>query len=617
MIDRFAAIGVHPKSSKAQQKVICPNCATLGKTNLRDTCLSINLQTGFYNCHKCSWSGCVAPQEPSFSYQAQPFYKMPKKPNRTELTEKALNYALSRGISQEVLNKNSIKSTEDGRGIIFPYFDNGQLVNYKTRLIEEKKFYQAAEAKPIMYNYDRIKQSREIIITEGEFDSLSWEVAGLDFHTTVNQGAPNENDANVDRKLECLTNCFDAFEQAETVYIAVDNDANGLRLQKELIRRIGAEKCRLVDFEECKDANEYLVKHGSYELAQLLKLAKDVKIDGVFTLQDSFDSMLDGFRNGQKRGETTYCEKIDNAWKWRTTEVNLWTGYQNEGKSLFLNQLSLIRAYWTGEKFAVFSPENMPMDDFYNDMIEMYIGKTSSNEFPHLQMSEGEYLEAASFIDKHFFLIYPEDDTKIDTIFTKAQYLVRRHGIRHLIIDPYNTVEHLMKPGEREDLYISRFMAMLKKFAVRNDISVHLVAHQLTARKNKDDSGRYFKPDLNNVKGGGTFADKADNVLFVWRPERSLDFRDTSVIFGSQKIKKQKLVARPCEVDCIDFDFKSNRYLFHGISPLTKIDEHRKGNNRADAKKEQEFVQEVTPFPVISPNDAFGNDYNDNDELPF
>jgi hypothetical protein len=27
--------------------------------------------------------------------------------------------------------------------------------------------------------------------------------------------------------------------------------------------------------------------------------------------------------------------EIDKAWTWRAKEVNLWTGYQNEGKSLF------------------------------------------------------------------------------------------------------------------------------------------------------------------------------------------------------------------------------------------------------------------------------------------
>jgi len=612
MINEFIAKGIEPKGNRKDQKVACPNCVSLGKTHIKDTCLSINIETGLYNCFKCGWKGCVAPQDyVKKPYDIAPVYKKPTKQNLTELSAVGLTYFESRGITQEVIKENKIVMTKDGNGIVFPYLRDGKLVNYKIRMIAEKKFFQAKEAEPIMFNLDRIKGQKEIIVCEGEFDSMSWEVAGHSNHTTVNQGAPNENDTNIDKKLECITNCFDVFEQAELIYIAVDSDNNGIRLQKELIRRFGAEKCKLVDFKECKDANEYLIKHGTFELNLLLKDAKDVKVEGVFTLQDSFSSMMDGFKNGQKRGESTHIEAVDKAWKWRTGEVNLWTGYQNEGKSLFLNQLAVIKSYWDGDKFAVFSPENMPMDDFWNDLAEMYIGTTTDPHYGNLQMSEGDYLEAMGFIDKRFFVIYPENDFKIESIFKRVLYLIRKQGIRHLIIDPYNTIEHLMNPGEREDLYISRFISQLKRFAVENEISIHLVAHQLTARPNDKDGGRYFKPDLNKVKGGGTFADKVDNVLFVWRPNRAIDFRDNEVIFGSQKIKKQKLVARPCEVDRITFEFKENRYYFNGVCGFSPIDRDRKKTS-----PEPELSKELPRIELV---DAFGEPYIDDEDenIPF
>lgn len=602
--DAFFNIGITPKNNRVSQKVPCPNCVKLGKTNIKDTCLSINLADGLFNCHKCGWKGCVAEREYK-KEDLQIVYKLPEKPNITKLSDEAIEYFKSRGINQEVLLTNKIAMSKDGSGIVFPYFRDGKLINYKTRLIKEKKFYQAKEAEPIVYNLDRLKGQKEIIICEGEIDSLSWEVAGYINHTSVNQGAPNENDTNVDKKLECITNCHDVFEDANIIYLAVDMDNNGIRLQKELIRRFGAEKCKLVDFIDCKDANEYLVKYGSFELSKLIKQSKDVKIDGIFTLEDNIDSMLYSFRNGLERGKTTYIDEIDSAWKWRLGEVNVWTGYQNEGKSLFLNQLSLIKSYFDGDKFAVFSPENMPMDDFYNDLIEMLVGKSSDPFYKSNQMTEKEYLEASNFVNKHFFLIYPESDFKIDTLFEKASYLVRKQGINHIIIDPYNTVEHLMQPGEREDLYISRFMTKLKRFSVDKNVSVNLVAHQTTAKMNDKDGGRYHKPNLNNIKGGGTFADKADNVLFVWRPNRAIDFRDTQVVFGSQKIKKQKLVARPCEVDNISFDFKSNRYLFNGKTIFSKIDKER------GIHHEKSVIKPATQI------DAFGDAYDDKDEIPF
>ena len=614
MINEFLAIGVIPKGNRTEQKVVCPNCIKIGKTNIKDTCLSINILDGLYNCHKCGWSGRVGKTEFKKEVMQEP-YKIPQRPNITNLSDTAVNWFLGRSITQEVLIANKIAMTKDGNGIVFPYFRDGQLINYKTRLLAEKKFYQAKDAEPIMFNLDRIVGQKEIIVCEGEIDALSWEVAGHTNHTSVNQGAPNENDNNVDKKLECITNCYDVFESAEIIYLAVDNDNNGQRLQNELIRRFGAEKCKLVNFKDCKDANEYLTKYGTFELNILLKDAKDVKIEGIFTLQDNFDSMMFGFENGQQRGQTTYIDAVDNAWKWRKTEVNVWSGYQNEGKSLFLNQLSVLKAFMDGDKFAVFSPENMPMDDFYNDLIEMYIGQSTDPYYKDNQMTKADYLEGMSFIDKHFFTVYPDFDFTLDTILNKVKYLVRKQGIDHLIIDPYNTIEHLMKPNEREDLYISRFMATLKRFAIEQNISIHLVAHQITQRPNKDDGGRLPKPLLNNIKGGGTFADKADNVLFVWRPNRLIDFRDNEVVFGSQKIKKQKLVARPCDVDGITFEFKENRYYFNGICGLKLIDRKR------NAKP---IEIETAPFSMIALEDVktvFDNDLpfgsDDSSDVPF
>lgn len=572
MISEFLNIGINPKGNKPEQKVQCPNCVRLGKTNYKDTCLSINLIEGLFNCFKCGWSGCVKPKEIKMNY------KRPTKQNFTKLTDKALKLFTDRGITQQVVNENKIVMSKDGESIIFPYLRNGELINYKQRFIERKDFRQAKDAEAIMYNYDRCINQKEIIVCEGEFDCLAFEVAGFINVTSVNQGAPNAQDKNIDKKLECITNCFELFENTEKIYIATDNDENGHRLKDELIRRFGQEKCSIVNFNDCKDANEYLLKYGIEELKKVVKNAKEVPINGIFTLEDSFEEMLHTFRHGKTRGSTTYWNEIDQAWTWRSKEVTIWTGYQNEGKSLFLLSLSALKSFFEGWKFAVFSPENTPIMDFFDDLIETYIGKSSDPYYKSNQMSEEEYIEACNFVNNHFYMIYPDENFELNTILEKTKYLIRKQGVRALIIDPYNTIEHKMRNGEREDLYISRFMSSLKRFAVDNDISVHLVAHQLTPKK--DAKGLYPRPDTNMIKGGGTFADKADNTLFVWRPERALDFSSTSVIFGSQKIKKQKLVGIPQDIQGIEFQRKTNRYYINGVSPFDTIDEMRTGKRK-------------------------------------
>jgi len=570
-MSNFADLGIQVKGKSEQQKTRCPNCIKLGKENWKDNSLSINLKENIYNCHKCGWNGKIK-QDKEMTIQ----YKRPEVKYMKSLTEDGKEYLLKRGITQEVIDNNKIVSTTDGKGIIFPYFKNGELINYKTRGIGNKSFMQSKDAEPLVYNYDACKGKEKIVICEGELDSLSWEVAKVTSHTSVNMGAPNVGDKNIDRKLECLNTCYDIFQNAKVVYIATDEDENGRNLQKELVRRFGADKCLLVDLKPFKDANEVLIAEGTESLLKRLKSASTPKVEGIFTISDVKTSMLDGFHNGQVRGTTTHIPSVDKAWTWRSGEVNIWTGYQNEGKSIFINQLATLKAALDGWRFGVFSPENMPITDFFNDIVEMYIGKSSDPYFRH-QMGINEYEEAMDFVQKHFFIIYPKKDFRLPTLFERAEYLVRTKGINSLIIDPYNTVHHRMKAGEREDLYISRFMSELKRFALDHSVSVNLVAHQVTPMK--DEQGRYYKPDVNRIKGGGTFADKADNVMFIWRPDRGLDYSSTNVTFGSQKIKKQKLVGTPQEVCNIDFDVKEQRYYFNGVTPFVKVDEKRRGGS--------------------------------------
>jgi len=225
-------------------------------------------------------------------------------------------------------------------------------------------------------------------------------------------------------------------------------------------------------------------------------------------------------------------------------------------------------------------------------------------------MSEEEYKQGMNFIKDYFFVIYPDKDFKLQTIFDKAKYLVKKHGIRTLVIDPYNTIEHLTTSGEREDLYISRFMTQLKRFAIENEVSVNLVAHQVTPMKNDKDQGRYFRPELNKIKGGGTFADKADNVLYVWRPNRALDFNDPDVVFGSQKIKKQKLVGIPQNIDQIIFNVREQRYYFNGVSPFTYFDKVRNGTQNEIEEPKQINATLEEAFDMYEC-------YDNENEVPF
>jgi len=580
----------------------CPKCSKDRKKS-NDKCAYVNWDSGILSCQHCGEST----QMHTFksTKQREKNYVKPKinLSNQGKYSDNFIKYFLDRGISQTTMSTFGIRQdkeympqeSKEMNVICFDYLLDGEVINVKYR-DGKKNFKMYKGAEKILYNLDKAINEDYIVVVEGEFDCMSFHEAGIESCVSVPNGFNLKGNIN----LDYLNDYTEYFENKETVYIAVDNDDAGRKGQKELVRRIGADKCKIVDFGDCKDANDYLIKHGKKALRELLKEAKQVQMEGIFTANDVRSSMYDKYRNGQERGTTTYVDSLDPAWTWRGGEVNLWTGYQNEGKSLFLNQLCAVRAYWEDAKVAVFSPENFPVDDFNNDIIEMFIGKSVDIYYKNIYMNEKEFEQGFNFVNDNFFLIYPENNFSLDSIFERTRFLIKTKGIRTLILDPYNTIEHKMNRGEREDLYISRFMARLKRFAVEYNISVNLVAHQNTARIDVDNDGRYRKPDVNNIKGGGTFADKADNVISIWRPNRKLDYKDTTVWFMSQKIKKQKLVGIPQEIQDITFSVKENRYYFNGFSPFQKIDKHRKGESVEQMTIENKKDYEL---PKLDPND--------------
>ena len=91
-----------------------------------------------------------------------------------------------------------------------------------------------------------------------------------------------------------------------------------------------------------------------------------------------------------------------------------------------------------------------------------------------------------------------------------------RRGIRILVIDPFNKLEHRIPPGQTETQYISSFLDRLSGFALRYHCLVILVAHP---RKMPRDpaTGLLPVPTLQDINGSAAFVNKCDFGLVVQR----------------------------------------------------------------------------------------------------
>lgn len=163
-------------------------------------------------------------------------------------------------------------------------------------------------------------------------------------------------------------------------------------------------------------------------------------------------------------------------------------------------------------KIAFFSPEFYPVSDHMGQMMETLGGlKFHSDNY-----NSNVYEQMKEYVNNNLFWIDP-DDTDINSVMDRAEYLIKRKGVKALVIDPFNSLTDKNYKGGRKDEYISDFLQMLRAFARKYGIAVFLVMHP--TKMIKQDNGLYPVCDLYNCKGASEVYDKADIGLSMWRNE--------------------------------------------------------------------------------------------------
>lgn len=516
-------------NGRGQIKVKCPLCIGIRKDK-RDRSLSINKENLAYHCHYCNTSGVLRSRNEKLINTAIQFYKPKKKeykrPNRIVKVEEGMysrpfiEYFEGRGISESTMK--AVGITEDKerfggesqrRGCIgFNYLLNGEVVNTKYRT-RDKHFKLISGAELIPYNLDSIHSSKYnedeekyVLFTEGEVDTMTWVECGFKHAVSAPNGA-NPN-------MEYLDDYIDEyFEPLDVIYISVDNDRKGMEFRYELLRRFGTAKCRIIEYPEpCKDINEVLTTYGRDAVKGCFTNYTEIKPEGVMELRDIETNLDFLFHNGFQPGVKIGMPTVDQYLSFRIGMLVIVTGVPTSGKTFLLNfvlaRLNIIHDW----KIAFFSPEFYPVSDHVGQMMETLGGK----KFYSGNYNPNEYERMKDYVNNNLFWIDP-DDTDINSVMDRAVYLIKKKGIKALVIDPFNSLTDKTYKGGRKDEYISDFLQMLRAFARKYGIAVFLVMHP--TKMVKLESGLYPVCDLYNCKGASEVYDKADIGLSMWRNE--------------------------------------------------------------------------------------------------
>ena len=166
-------------------------------------------------------------------------------------------------------------------------------------------------------------------------------------------------------------------------------------------------------------------------------------------------------------------------------------------------------------------------------------------------MNEKELEAALKFLNDHFFFIMPEkEDCDIDDILQLTKVAIFRDGIKGLIIDPWNEIEH-NRGKESETDYVSKALSKVRKFSRVNDMHTWIVAHPTKMQKRND--GIYPVPTPYDISGSAHWRNKADVCICVYR-----NFETETTTIHIQKIRF-KDVGTVGESDFV-FDVRNGRY---------------------------------------------------------
>jgi twinkle protein len=456
-------------------------------------------------------------------------------PRLETLPKETISYFEKRGISNDTLIRFGItqctewmpKANKEVPAICFNYTRNNEVINIKFRA-KDKDFKLHKNSELIFYNLDSLKDETTAIIVEGEIDCLSLHEAGIYNVVSVPNGAGTGQ-----LQLKYLDNCWQDFDDKDKIILFVDNDEPGRALQDELARRLGKDRCYKVQYPDgCKDANDVLLKHGRPMLQSIIEDAKRWPLDGLITMDDVFDTVCDYYLNGYPKGVTAGIGEFDELLSFSGGQITIVTGSPSMGKSEFIDYIVTSLARQHHWKFTMCSFEN-PVPFHVTKLMEKFVGLSFAHrKDPENRMDKAQFEESISFTDLYFsFLNIAQIEVTIQGILSKLTEVVRRTGIKGVVIDPWNYIEHKVPPGYTETQYISEALTLIKEFAVRTDTHVFIIAHPKKLMKDAR-TGQYPPATMYDISGSAHFFNKADNGLSIHR-----DFINNIVTCYVQKVR--------------------------------------------------------------------------------
>jgi twinkle protein len=340
-----------------------------------------------------------------------------------------------------------------------------------------------------------------------------------------------------------------------------------------------------------KDQLVSKTNHAEINIVITAEDAENIAAEDVIYAEEVMEQAAEIYHKGYQAAMPLGVPLLDKHFKRVKGELTIVSGIGNYGKSSFMKWEMVFRMVKFGEKVAIFTPEELPAEQFYHDLVEIYFGKdcTPNN---YNRPSYDAYMKVYKMIGEHIFMVYPKNVSPTPD-YVKEVFLsmIIKHGVDRVIIDPFNQMANdYTKGGGRSDKYLETFLSDCTRFARKNNVYFDIVVHPHKMRKGDD--GNYPCPEVFDLADGAMWNNKADNILIYHRPFAQTAPESPLCEFHSKKIRRQKIVGIK---GFFDFELvrSTRRFTFEGVDYLQQA---------IDGKYVQSEIKQPT---AIKPNKSW------------
>jgi len=243
--------------------------------------------------------------------------------------------------------------------------------------------------------------------------------------------------------------------------------------------------------------------------------------------------------------------KARDEFRFRDSELTIWTGYNGHKKSLMLGYV-MLALIAQGAKGCIASLEMPPRKTLWR-MCKQYVG----NGEPSMPYVE-KYFQ---FLNQKLWIYDQVGAVKAERMIGVARYAINELGVTHFVIDS------LMKCGINEDDYNKQkwFCDELATLAKDTGAHIHLVAH---ARKPTD--GKEGIPSTKYaVAGSGNITNMADNVIVMFCNKDEARDYDAMLVVEKQRNGEHE------PKYLLHFDDSSLQFKPYKTAPRMSVEEWR------------------------------------------